>query len=164
MSSGITTILIIVSFILILGGLALCGYFAYEELEKKNKKDIHIWYIVIGIVLVVLGIIGAVIFIRQLKVGKKAIMTGPESDEFKVGQTLPLTQGQYDPSQMPVPQDMGTGPDPYTGPSGPVPIPYQQQNLRMRSPMPYPRGGMYGSYGSPGTPQSYNMYGNYPMS
>jgi hypothetical protein len=124
MSSGITTILIIVSFILILGGLALCGYFAYEELEKKNKKDIHIWYVVIGIVLVVLGIIGAVIFIRQLKVGKKAIMTGPESDEFKVGQGLPMTQadaGQYTP-----PQDMGTGYDQgqSMGPSGPIPIPY----------------------------------------
>lgn len=65
MSTGVFIALIVLSFILFLSGLALTGIFLHEEIDKKKGVEIHIYYIIAGIILVILGLAGAIVLLKK---------------------------------------------------------------------------------------------------
>lgn len=110
MTKGVSVIIIIISIILILGGLALIGAFCYEEFDNKNHKQVHVYYVAIGVLLLLIGIAGTILyFVKYKKDAKIKVTPEGESQEDKLIMLPPepAPKMEMPVQQMPQPPMMG---------------------------------------------------------
>lgn len=125
-------LLIIVFIVLILVGIGLAGYFGYKHFDKKDKSTLNEILFALGVVLAIVGFLGAIFVIIRARKGKKVKIdesadTPPLlSRDNQSYPGYPMQQQSYPGYPYPMQQEPYPG---YPSPpplSQPIPIPSRQ--------------------------------------
>lgn len=113
---------IVIFIVLILVGIFLAGYYGYKHFDKHEKSTLNEILFAVGVILVIVGFLGAIFTIIRSRKGKskakveKEIVEVPAQPPYPAQQMMPSYPGQ-----QPYPGVQG-----YPGPQMMPPYPGQQ--------------------------------------
>jgi hypothetical protein len=112
---GLYIFLIVLAILLIAGGGYMCAHFLKKHVDQNNKKDIHIFGIIGGAVLIIIGFFIIVfIIIKNSRTNKAKSIAATRMDTDAMSDITPppmKTMSMQAPSPM-----MASGPNPYLQP------------------------------------------------